>query len=153
MPQPALLSLLQQSQGMLTRLAALGEAADSDSMRRSLRAKVAAIQAELNRRGAAPSSAPLSVAVPPAIPRTINGFAGMGVAVAASPTRSPLPRLHSPSSASASSQVDLLRSAREREQRIQQAHHRAAHSKQLLDDELDSLRKEAQLATIVETDT
>jgi hypothetical protein len=48
--------------------------------------------------------------------------------------------------------VELLRSARSREQRIQQAHHRAAHSKQMLDDELDSLRKEAQLATIVETD-
>lgn len=160
---PSLRALLVQTEGVLARLAAASSPADSEPMQRSLRAKIAALRMELERRGctdglpsdsASASSSPAlaAVAVAPAplsLPLPLYGnscSSGHSSFVSASPTRS-----HSGSSLPGSAIVaEQLRLQRESALRAQHAQSRALHSKQRLDEEMDAIRKEAQLSSICE---
>lgn len=160
----SLRALLGQTEGVLARLAASSSPADSDSMQRSLRAKISALRIELERRGCAEGSAGFASAV--SAPTLV------GVSVAPAPLSLPLPLFGSSPSHAHSALVsgsptrsssvscssgpvgvgvaEQLRLQRESALRAQLAQSRALHSKQRLDEEMDALRKEAQLSSICE---
>jgi hypothetical protein len=105
---------------------------------------------------AAASSAPRIFALPLAATATIRSLLHQAPAFA-SPTRTlSASSLHSPLSAPSSGSnsgfdvVDQLRAQKESALRVANAQSRAAQNKQRLDEEMDAMRKNAQLATIHE---